>query len=95
MPALQSYWLIIHVTAISFASSLLMLSGWAARCFCCAGVVDAAPCWDLLPNADSLDRMNYRIAVFAFPLYTFANSLTRQAIWTPVVVTDPSPAGHR
>lgn len=83
MPALQSYWLSIHVTAVSIASGLLMVSGVSSVLYLLrrhaasegrlGGVVR------MLPPADSLDRTAYRITIFAFPLYTFA--IICGAIW--------------
>jgi cytochrome c-type biogenesis protein CcsB len=78
MPALQSYWLAIHVTAVSVASGLLMVAGVASVLYLVrrhgrGGFRDA------LPSADTLDRAAYRITVFAFPLYTFA--IIAGAIW--------------
>jgi cytochrome c-type biogenesis protein CcsB len=79
MPALQSYWLAIHVTAVSLASGLLMVAGVASLLFLLRkhGVGDG---WlDALPSADTLDRAAYRVTIFAFPLYTFA--IICGAIW--------------
>ncbi|HEY1968709.1 MAG TPA: c-type cytochrome biogenesis protein CcsB [Pseudonocardia sp.] len=83
MPALQSYWLSIHVTAISIAAGLLLVAGVVSVMFLLrrhaapegrlAGVLER------LPSAESLDRTAYRITIFAFPLYTFA--IICGAIW--------------
>jgi cytochrome c-type biogenesis protein CcsB len=88
MPALQSYWLSIHVTGISIASGLLMVSGVTSVMFLLSR--HASPEGRLgglvrmLPSADSLDRTAYRIAIFAFPLYTFAvicGAIWAEAAW--------------
>ncbi|HWN32735.1 MAG TPA: c-type cytochrome biogenesis protein CcsB [Pseudonocardia sp.] len=78
MPALQSYWLTIHVTAVSLASGLLMVSGVASVLYLLRRYSRAG--WlDVLPAADALDRVAYRVTIFAFPLYTFA--IICGAIW--------------
>ena len=88
MPALNSYWLSIHVTAISIASGLFMVSGISSVMFLLRRhTADEGPLGGLvrlLPPADSLDRVAYRITVFAFPLYTFAvmcGAIWAEAAW--------------
>jgi cytochrome c-type biogenesis protein CcsB len=83
LPALQSTWLVIHVSAAIIASGA----------FCFAGVLSAlyivqeraervAPggrLGRLLPPARSLDALAYRTIAFTFPLWTFA--IIAGAIW--------------
>jgi cytochrome c-type biogenesis protein CcsB len=77
-PPLQSYWLSIHVTAVSLASGLLMVSGVASVLYLLRRYTTSG--WlDVLPAADALDRVAYRVTIFAFPLYTFA--IICGAIW--------------
>jgi cytochrome c-type biogenesis protein CcsB len=78
VPALQSYWLAIHVTAVSVASGLLMVAGVASVLYLVRRH-GRGRFRDTLPSADTLDRAAYRITVFAFPLYTFA--IIAGAIW--------------
>ncbi|MGC4886263.1 c-type cytochrome biogenesis protein CcsB [Micromonospora sp. DT227] len=85
MPALQSYWFIIHVSTIIFASGIFLL-----------GVVPAAAYlmragWEQgrrsfpytlarrLPAADGLERLTFTTHAFAFPIFTFA--VIAGAIW--------------
>ncbi|MDT7619158.1 MAG: hypothetical protein QOF99_59 [Pseudonocardiales bacterium] len=79
MPALQSYWLAIHVTAVSLASGLLMVAGVASVLFLLRKHGVGGTWLDALPSADTLDRAAYRVTIFAFPLYTFA--IICGAIW--------------
>jgi cytochrome c-type biogenesis protein CcsB len=82
VPALQSYWLTIHVTAaiVSFGAFtvgagltvLYLLQRRAGR----AGRSGRA---GRLPAAETLDRAAYRVHAFAFPLWTFA--IMAGAIW--------------
>ncbi|MDN5858173.1 MAG: c-type cytochrome biogenesis protein CcsB [Pseudonocardia sp.] len=80
MPALKSYWLPVHVTAIAISSGLLLVSGMASLLFLLRGWsrVPAVPA-ERLPTADVLDRIAYRIMIVAFPLYTFA--VVAGAVW--------------
>jgi cytochrome c-type biogenesis protein CcsB len=80
MPALQSYWLVIHVTAVSLASGLFFVPGVASVLFLLqrAGRLPAALAAKV-PQAEALDRLAYRVTIIAFPLYTFA--VIAGAIW--------------
>jgi cytochrome c-type biogenesis protein CcsB len=79
MPALQSYWLVVHVTTVSIASGLLMVPGVASLLFLLRRSGRLAGIADKLPSADALDRLAYRLTIVAFPLYTFA--IMAGAIW--------------
>lgn len=74
-PALQSYWLVVHVTTICLSSGMLLVAGVASLLYLVRRTGRAA--W--LPSADVLDRLAYRVTVVAFPLYTFA--VIAGAIW--------------
>lgn len=79
MPALQSYWLVIHVTAISIASGLLLVPGVASLLFLLRRSGRLPDLAVKLPSADVLDRLAYRVTIIGFPLYTFA--VIAGAIW--------------
>jgi len=79
MPALQSYWLTIHVTAVSLASGLLMVAGVTSVLFLVRRHSHGGGFLDVLPATETLDRAAYRLTIFAFPLYTFA--VIAGAIW--------------
>ena len=83
VPALQSYWLRIHVSVVSLGSGVFLVSGVASLLFLLRirhegggplGVLAAR-----LPRADVLDRIAYRTTVFAFPL--FGAGVVLGAIW--------------
>jgi cytochrome c-type biogenesis protein CcsB len=96
LPVLNSYWLIIHVAAISLSSGVLMLSGVASAAYLvrdrhdrrvAAATADGADgTGDVpvtrLPSLDKLDRIAYRSAITAFPFYTFA--IMAGAMWAEV-----------
>lgn len=83
VPALESWWLVIHVAAaiicggaFTVAAGITGLYLWrerAERKSRVRGVVAR------LPQAATLDTMAYRILAFAFPLWTFA--VIAGAIW--------------
>ena len=90
VPALNSYWLAIHVSAavlcvgaftIGAALSGLFLVAQAAEDRVAAGLEPgrSAPFAQRIPSADRLDLMSYRIHAFMFPIWTFA--VIAGAIW--------------
>ncbi|WP_231116584.1 c-type cytochrome biogenesis protein CcsB [Motilibacter rhizosphaerae] len=81
VPALQSYWLWIHVTAATLAAGGFMLGAALTSLRLARGRLEVrAPRWtSALPADDVLDRTAYRAHVFAFPVFTFA--VMAGAIW--------------
>jgi cytochrome c-type biogenesis protein CcsB len=91
LPVLNSYWLVIHVAAVSLTSGVLMLSGVASAVYLvrdrrerrvAAGLIDPDETPTRLPSLDKLDRIAYRSAIAAFPFYTFA--IIAGALWAEV-----------
>jgi cytochrome c-type biogenesis protein CcsB len=83
-PALQSYWLVIHVAAVSISSGLLLIPGVASVLYLLRSANDRNPqrfakFAARLPASDVLDRMSYRLTILGFPLFTFA--VVCGAIW--------------
>ena len=67
-PALQSYWLVIHVFSIALGSGMVLVPGVVSVLYL---LKVRKPDWATrLPAADVLDRVAYRTTVFAFPIYT-------------------------
>ncbi|WP_132992240.1 c-type cytochrome biogenesis protein CcsB [Gordonia zhaorongruii] len=93
VPALKSYWLAIHVSIISIASGVLLVSGvasilylaklrWAPTQVDETGTGVAAGARRLLghlPSTDALDRLAYKCVVIGFPL--FGIGVICGAIW--------------
>jgi cytochrome c-type biogenesis protein CcsB len=87
MPALQSYWLPIHVSVVSLGSGVFMVAGVASVLF----LLKLSPLSDAdaegtlarvvhrLPDAETLDRIAYRTTIFAFPVFGFG--VIFGAIW--------------
>lgn len=83
-PALQSYWLVIHVSVISVSSGILLVPGIASVLYLVRQANERKPARfakfaGRLPSADVLDRVAYRTTVFAFPLFTLG--IICGAIW--------------
>jgi cytochrome c-type biogenesis protein CcsB len=87
VPALQSYWLAIHVTLVSIAEGALMTSAVLTVLYLVKARHDRKPFASerlanlavKLPAAESLDKAAYRVVAFSFPLYTVA--IICGAIW--------------
>jgi cytochrome c-type biogenesis protein CcsB len=95
VPALQSYWLAIHVTAAATGEGMLLVSAVLSMLFLVRNRYDAAEADGLLPRfpasigdrlpvARTLDKAAYRIVAFAFPIYTFGvicGAIWAEAAW--------------
>jgi cytochrome c-type biogenesis protein CcsB len=89
VPALQSYWLSIHVTSITlavgtyFVAAVLgivyLLADRHARRVAAGRAAPSDGIMGLLPAPEVLDRLAYRTVMFAFPLWTFG--IIAGAIW--------------
>jgi len=90
MPALQSYWLPIHVSVVSLGSGVFMVAGIASILFLLRTSRLGEPDDDRpqgalarmvqrLPDAQTLDRVAYRTTIFAFPVFGFG--VIFGAIW--------------
>ena len=85
MPALQSYWLPIHVSVVSLGSGVFLVAGVASLLF----LLKMSPLAEKnnglgriiekLPDAQLLDRIAYRTTIFAFPVFGFG--VIFGAIW--------------
>jgi cytochrome c-type biogenesis protein CcsB len=84
VPALRSYWLVVHVTTITVSSGLLLVPGIASLLFLLRRSGRGGAFVDRLPSAATLDRLAYRTTIVAFPLYTFgviAGAIWAEAAW--------------
>ena len=85
MPALQSYWLPIHVSVVSLGSGVFLVAGVASILFLLkmskfgSGDGRLAGVLSRLPDAQTLDRIAYRTTIFAFPVFGFG--VIFGAIW--------------
>jgi cytochrome c-type biogenesis protein CcsB len=88
-PALQSYWLAIHVTSITLATGAFVVAALFAAVYLladrhakrtAAGLPTRADAiFRILPAAKAIDQLAYRTVVFGFPLWTFG--IIAGAIW--------------
>jgi cytochrome c-type biogenesis protein CcsB len=87
MPALQSYWLPIHVSVVSLGSGVFLVAGVASILFLVKQSPLAEPDREgrlaqivrRLPDAQTLDRIAYRATIFGFPVFGFG--VIFGAIW--------------
>jgi cytochrome c-type biogenesis protein CcsB len=89
VPALQSYWLDIHVTALTLATGIFLIAAvlgvvylWIDRYTRRVAAGRAAPGHGIirrLPGIEQIDRLTYRTIVFGFPVWTFG--VIAGAIW--------------
>lgn len=87
MPALQSYWLPIHVSVVSLGSGVFLVAGVASILFLLKMSKYAEPgrtgvlarTAAKLPDAQTLDRIAYRTTIFGFPVFGFG--VIFGAIW--------------
>jgi cytochrome c-type biogenesis protein CcsB len=87
VPALQSYWLVIHVVAAVIATGAFSVGAMASALFLVKSRAerraDGGPTSGYvarLPKASVLDRVAYRVHAFGFPVWTFA-ALVAGPIW--------------
>ncbi|MGC5031535.1 c-type cytochrome biogenesis protein CcsB [Micromonospora sp. DT229] len=85
VPALNSYWFVVHVSTIVFASGLFLLGAVPAVTYLMrAGYERGKRSFPYtlakrLPEAASLERLTFVLHAFAFPIFTFA--VIAGAVW--------------
>jgi cytochrome c-type biogenesis protein CcsB len=89
VPALQSYWIAIHVTAMIVAAGLFIVGAVTTAMYLAADRNErrlaagqpskTAGIMTHLPRPLILDRLSYRAILFAFPVWTFG--IMAGAIW--------------
>ncbi|MBK1784180.1 c-type cytochrome biogenesis protein CcsB [Prauserella cavernicola] len=88
-PALQSYWLVIHVSAAAVGSGIFLIPGVASLLYLVKARNETNPAkfarfGPKLPGLEVLDRIAYRTTVFAFPVFTFGvlcGAVWAEAAW--------------
>jgi cytochrome c-type biogenesis protein CcsB len=89
VPALNSYWLVIHVAAMTIATGIFFVAAvtgaiyifaerWARQVAAGRARADHS-ILRRLPGPEALDRLAYRTVVFGFPVWTFG--IIAGAIW--------------
>jgi cytochrome c-type biogenesis protein CcsB len=95
VPALQSYWLAIHVSAAASSEGILVTSAVFTMLFLIRQRYDVVTArggrlrfpvslGERLPSPETLDKVAYRTVAFAFPIYTFgviAGAIWAEAAW--------------
>jgi cytochrome c-type biogenesis protein CcsB len=86
VPALHSYWLVIHVLAAIIASGAFAVGALALILFLVKdravqrGTLRPGGYLSRLPETAVLDRVGYRLHAFGFPIWTFA-ALVAGPVW--------------
>ncbi|MEU8232312.1 c-type cytochrome biogenesis protein CcsB [Actinoplanes sp. NPDC048967] len=99
VPALNSYWYIVHVSTIILASGILLIGAVPAAMFLIRAGHDQGKrsfpytLGAKVPPAELLERLTFRLHAFAFPLFTFgaliAGPLWAEASWGRYWAWDP------
>ncbi|GAA3936533.1 c-type cytochrome biogenesis protein CcsB [Actinoplanes auranticolor] len=99
VPALNSYWYIVHVSTIIVASGILLIGAVPAAMFLVRAGYDRGrrtfpyTLGAKVPPAETLERLTFRLHAFAFPLFTFgaliAGPLWAEASWGRYWAWDP------
>ena len=83
VPALKSYWLVIHVSAAIISGGVFLLANTIAAAYLYLDSMEQKgerKEWaKRLPSLEVLDQLSYRLVAFVFPLWTFA--VMAGAIW--------------
>jgi len=87
VPALHSYWLVLHVAAAMIAGAAFVVGAGASAFYLLKERAERTTAaqsrtgylWRL-PSSASMDRLAYRVHAFAFPVWTFA-ALIAGPIW--------------
>ena len=79
MPALQSYWLVIHVIVAILASSFFAVAAGFHIAYLVKSSRFAKKVMSLFPDLDQLERLAYRFNIVGFVLWSF--TLIAGAIW--------------
>lgn len=90
VPALDSYWFVVHVGSVASASALFLVGFAASMMYLLRSGYDAGkrgglyPYGRLFPNAQTVERLSFRLHAFAFPIWTFgvaAGAVWAEAAW--------------
>ncbi|MEU4694599.1 c-type cytochrome biogenesis protein CcsB [Actinoplanes sp. NPDC023714] len=91
VPALNSYWFIVHVSTIIVSSGIFLFGAVPAAMFLIKNGYDEGrrsfpyTLGKRVPDAGALERLTFRLHAFAFPLFTFgaliAGPLWAEASW--------------
>jgi cytochrome c-type biogenesis protein CcsB len=104
MPALNSYWLWIHVSTASVSVGIFLVGGVLGMLYLlragyekrvAKGVTEVSFPFSIgarLPAADGLEQLTFRVHAFAFPIWTFAiicGAIWAEAAWSRYWGWDP------
>jgi len=101
MPALQSYWLVIHVVLAALSEGAFAVAlAFSATYLLRRRAEDSGAAmgiWRRFPSLDRLDEMSYRAIALGYPLFTvgalFAGSIWAHEAWGTFWAWDPKEVG--
>jgi cytochrome c-type biogenesis protein CcsB len=89
VPALQSYWLSIHVTAMTLSTGIFFVAAvlgimylvaeWYRKRVAAGKAQPGNGLLERIPSGAQLDKLTYRTVIFGFPIWTFG--VIAGAIW--------------
>jgi len=89
VPALQSYWLSIHVTAMTLSTGIFFVAAvlgimylvaeWYRKRVAAGKAEPGNALLERIPTGAQLDKLTYRTVIFGFPIWTFG--VIAGAIW--------------
>lgn len=80
VPALRSYWLVIHVAAVIIAAALFALGALLSALYLIAGERPREGVWARIPDNEAIDLISFKLHAAGFILWTFG-SLIAGPIW--------------
>lgn len=84
VPALQSYWLVIHVAAVMIAGALFLVGAAASVLYLLKSRAESrgkiGPMLARMPSSAIIDHLTFRVTAVAFPIWTFG-ALIAGPIW--------------
>lgn len=98
VPALQSYWLKIHVSIACLGEAAFLIGFAANIMYFLKKILSAKSAFgSRLPSLDALDRVSYKAAAVGYPLFTvgalFAGAIWAQQAWGSFWSWDPKEVG--
>jgi cytochrome c-type biogenesis protein CcsB len=80
VPALHSYWMVIHVSAAAIAGGGFTVGALMSALYLLKERAGESGALSRLPDAASIDALAYKVHAFAFPIWTFG-VLVAGPIW--------------
>lgn len=80
VPALQSYWLVIHVAAVGIAAAIFAIAALISALYLLRDGKPDTGLWRRIPSTEALDQLSFKLHAAGFILWTFG-TLIAGPIW--------------